>query len=69
MKDRLLDGGNAMEIGIAVFAAAVLVAVVARILGRVMTGMSRTQGHSQKPPAPGNVPDERHQNVSAVSAR
>ena len=69
MKRRLLNGGNIMEAGVAVFAAAVLGAVIALVSGRVMTGVSRTQGHAQKPPARGHVSDERHHNVATVAAR
>lgn len=69
MKSRQLDGGNLMEAGVAIFAAAVIGAVIALVSGRVMTGASRSHGHSESAPAPGGVAEERHHNVSVVASR
>ena len=69
MKDRLFNSGSAMEIGVAVFSAAVLGALGVLIAGRVMTGARRIRGHGQQPPSAGGVSRERHQNVSTVAAR
>ncbi len=69
MKSRRFSGGNLMEVGVAIFAAAVIGAIVALVSGRVMTGANRRRGHSEKAPAPGGVSDERHHNVSVVASR
>lgn len=59
----LLEAGLAIALGLLALGVGVLA------LGGIAGGARRTRRRNEAPPAPGRVPDERHQHTSTVSSR
>jgi hypothetical protein len=58
-----------LEAGLAVALCLLVGAVGMLAYGRIAGGAKRTMRRREGPPAPGRVPDERHQHTAAVSSR
>lgn len=57
------------ETGLALLGLGVLGGLLALVLGRLSGDAQRGSRHAEAPPAPGNVPDARHQNIAGPSPR
>lgn len=69
MSARLPDRETLLEVGLAAAAGLLLAGLGVLLAGRLKGAAKRRQRRSEGPPAPGSVPDERHQHTAAVSAR
>jgi hypothetical protein len=67
--ERTPDTAAMLEVGLAAAVVLLLSGAAALLFGRVAGGVVRGRAEREGPPAPGSVPDERHQHTAAVSAR
>ena len=69
MIGRLPSREASLSIGLVVLGGLLFGGLVVFIGGRLVGEGRRARGHAQPPPAAGQVPPERHQNVATVSTR
>lgn len=69
MSERADSGAILLEAGLAVALCLLVGAAGMLVYGRVAGGARRSARRREGPPAPGSVPDERHQHTAAVSSR
>jgi hypothetical protein len=66
---RKLDAERAFEAGIVILGLGLLGGLAALLFGRASGDIRRGRRHAEAPPTAGAVANERHQHISAVSAR
>jgi hypothetical protein len=69
MTDRRPEVPEALEIGFIATAALLGVGLLILFGGRIFGGVRRANRQDEGPPTSGSVPNERHRNTGAVSAR
>jgi hypothetical protein len=69
MKSRSEREAVLLEIGLAAAFAVLVGGLGMLVLGGAWGGARRSRRRHEGPPAPGSVPDERHQHTAAMSAR
>jgi hypothetical protein len=67
--DALRDPETLVKAGVVLFAAVLLGGIAVLFFGQAAGGTARGRRHAEAPPAPGQVPPERHQHVQTSSAR
>ncbi len=58
-----------LDAGLVILAANVFAGLVVLVFGLASGKMQQSKGHEEKPPTAGQVPDERHQNISGAASR
>ena len=69
MKHRLPDWESWIEGGLVLLGLGVVGGVASLVFGRFSGDARRGARHAERTPAPGSVPDERHQNIAGPSPR
>jgi hypothetical protein len=69
MRRRLPDRETWIEGGLLLLGLGVLGGLASLIFGRLSGDARRGARHAEHSPAPGSVPDERHQNIAGPSPR
>ncbi len=58
-----------IDAGLAILAASIFAALALLVFGQVSGKVQQSRKHAEKPPTAGQVPDERHQNISGAASR
>lgn len=69
MSGHLPDRESWVEMGLVALGLGVLGGLAALVAGRLTGDTRRGSRHAEPGPAPGTVPDERHQNIAGPSPR
>ncbi len=58
-----------LDAGLVILAGSVLAGLAVLVFGQASGKMQQTRNHAEKAPSAGQVPDERHQNISGAASR